>query len=339
MVGIVLLWAAAYFSGMLFCKIVGENETSQVWKHLIGFLFLIFCQGCVFFGGQLLGWNFKKTGDVLLLLYVLICCVSILICKEEWKQMVKEIRTFSTVKIAHKRHKALFWWLFLGIVFAVTAKAVLNRSDAMLEMVQTTLMTDTMNQYHPFTKEKLELGVILSKKIITLPFWYSILSLWTGWDALMTVRVAGTVITVLYSFLAFGELGRLLFFNDFKKTWLLLIFMELLYLSGDYCAEAAGYRQLYYGYSGEVIVATVILPCVISMLYRFLGAFLRKDFPKEKERISIFGLVGQMGLCIGCCFFLTSYAWGVVLVVTAIFMCTFSIIVAGLINKKQERRK
>ena len=104
---------------------------------------------------------------------------------------------------------------------------------------------------HPFTKQKLELGVILSKKIITIPFFYSLLSMWTGFDAVNTVWVLGTMLTIVCSLCAFAELGGLLFFRDFKKTWLLLVFMELMYLSGDYYVGSVGYRQLFYGYSGE----------------------------------------------------------------------------------------
>lgn len=339
MVSLVLLWAAAYLSGMLFCKMIGEKETSQMWKHLIGFFFLIFCQGCVFFAGQLLGWNFNKAGDTLLCLYVVICVLGIFVCRKEWMQMIKDRKGFSFSRITHKRHKALFLWLFLGLIFAVAAKAGMSRNDAMLEIVQTTLMTDSMNQYHPFTKVPLESGVILSKKIITLPFWYSVLSVWTGFDALVIVRIVGTLITFVFSFLAFGELGRLLFFDDFRKTWLLLVFMELLYLSGDYYMGAEGYRQLYYGYSGEVITVSVILPCVICMLYRFLGSFLRKDFPKEKEKIKPISLIAQLGLCISCCFFLTSYVWGAALIFVAACVCVISIICAGFINRKQEGEK
>ena len=335
MLGIVLLWIVVYLSGMLFCKISGEKGTSQLWKHLIGFFFLIFCQGIVFFVGQLLGWSFRKAAMTLILFLLLICCISMFLCKKEIGDLWKKAKKFSFREIENGRYLALFFWLFLGIVCVVTFCTAGNRSDAMVETVQTTLLTDTMNQYHPFTRNKLELGVILSKKIITLPFWYSTLSLWTGLDAVSTVWVLGTLITVVCSLLAVAELGGLLFFRDFKKTWLLLVFMELMYLSGDYYIGSAGYRQLFYGYSGEVIVATVLIPCIFSILYRFFGPILREDFPEEKEKIGLWGMLLSLGLCVGSSFFLASFAWGILMVVIAVILFVISIVGVRLTKKNK----
>ena len=214
MLGIVLLWIVAYLSGMLICKMSGEKETSQLWKHLIGFFFLIFCQGCVFFIGQLLGWSFGKAGMVLALVLLISAAISLLFCRKEMGTFVENIKNFSLKKVNYPRHKALLVWLFLGIVLVVAFGTVTNRDDAMAETVITTLMTNSMNQFHPFTRRPLELGVILSRKIITLPFWYSFLSQWTGLDGVDTVWILGTLLTALCSLLAFGELGSLLFFRE-----------------------------------------------------------------------------------------------------------------------------
>ena len=337
MLGIVLLWIVVYLSGMLFCKICGEKETSQLWKHLIGFFFLIFFQGIVFGGGQLLNWTFQRTAMTLTVLLLVICGISVLLCKEDILEIWQKVKGFSFKEVKNGRYLALSFWLLLGIVFVVVFSTAGNRNDAMVETVQTTLMTDTMNQYHPFTRQKLELGVILSKKIITLPFFYSTLSVWTGFDAVTVVWVLGTLITVVCSLLAFAELGGLLFFRDFKKTWLLLLFMELMYLSGDYYTGSTGYRQLFYGYSGEVIVATVIIPCVLCILYRFFGPILREDFPEDKEKIGWLGTILSLGLCVGSSFFLASFAWGILTVV--IGMILFAISIAGVRLTKRNKMK
>lgn len=335
MLGIVLLWIVAYLSGMLVCKIGGEKETSQMWKHLIGFFFLIFCQGWVFFGAQMLGWSFRKAGMVLTVVLFGVSVFSLLLCRKELAVFLGELKSFSIKKIPYPRHQALLIWLFLGIVLVVAFGTVTNREDAVAETVVTTLMTDTMNQYHPFTKRPLEFGVILSRKIVTLPFWYSILSVWTGFEGVDTVWILGTLITTFCSLLAFGELAGLLFFRDFRKTWLLVVLLEFLYLSGDYYVGAAGYRQLYYGYSGEVIVATVIIPCVLCILYRFLGTYIRTDFPVEKEKLNLWGMVLELGLCVGGCFFLIPMIWGLYMVVISIVLFSLSIIGVRLTKRKR----
>ena len=333
MLGIVLLWIVVYLSGMLFCKIIGGKGTNPMWKHLIGFFFLICCQGVFFFGGQLLQWSFHKTALIFSIFLFLVCCSAAFLCKKELMESWNEARRFKFKNMENGRYMALLFWLFIGIVFAVTFGTVVNRSDAIVETVQTTLMTDTMNEYHPFTRQPFELGVIMSKKIITLPFWYAMLSIWTGFDAVTTVWVVGTLLTMSCSLMAFAELGGLLFFRDFKKTWLLLIFMELMYLSGDYYIGSAGYRQFFYGYSGEVIVVTVLIPCIFCVLYRFLGPVLRGDFPKEKEKIGWPGLVLSLGLFVGSSFFLTSLAWGIVTVAIAVILFAISIVGVRLTKK------
>lgn len=337
MLGIVFLWVAVYLSGMLFCKIIGEKETSQLWKHLIGFFFLVFCQGMTFFLGQLLGWTFRKTAGILTVFFLMVCCVAFLVCKKELLGIIKSIKNIRFKGVIYGRYKALLFWIFIGIIFVVSMGTVANRNDAMVETVQRTLITDTMNQYHPFTGKPMELGIIMSKKIITLPFWYATLSLWTGLDGVATVWILGTLVTIILSLIAFGELGGLLFFRDFKKTWLLLVLMELLYLSGDYYVGSAGYRLLFYGYSGEVIVGVIVIPCILSMLYRYAGPILREDFPVERERIRIWSLVLELGLCVGSCLFLTSLAWGGLLVLVSIVL--FALSCVGVRMTKGKRVK
>ena len=335
MLGIVWLWIVVYLSGILICKIAGEKETSQLWKHLIGFFFLIFCQGIVFFVGQLAGWSFKNTGWALMVVFVITCFFSLLFCRMEFADTIKKIRSFSFRDFSYGRYFALFFWIFVAILYVIVTGSAGNRSDAMVETVQTTLLTDTMNQYHPFTRQPLELGMILSKKIITLPFWYAQLSVWTGLDGVTTVWVLGSLITLAVSFLAFAELGGLLFRRDFRKTWLLLVLMELLYLSGDYYVGSVGYRQLFYGYSGEVIVGSITIPGMLCLLYRFAGPFLRQDFPIEKEKIHWWGLLVEGGLLLGSCLFVSSLVWGIIVVFMAMLLFAMSSVGVRLTKRKK----
>lgn len=337
MLSIVLLWSIVYLSGMLICKIGMEKGTSQLWKHLIGFFFLFFCQGIVFFTGQLAGWSFGKSRGILAGVLAGVTLLAVVVCYKEIGKLLEGLKAFSFKNMTYGRHWALVLWLFLGLAMVIVTGTVGNRNDAMIETVQTTLLTDTMNQYHPFTRKPLELGMIMSKKLITLPFWYSALSVWTGMSAVDVVWSLGSLITVLFSLMAFGELAGLLFFRDFRKSWLLVVLLELMYLSGDYYVGAAGYRQLFYGYSGEIIVATVTIPCVFCILYRFFGGYLRSDFSKETEGISLWGMLLELGICFGSCFFLTSIAWGIMFVLIAVAL--FFLSMAGVRLTKRIKKE
>ena len=218
MLSIVLLWGVVYLSGMLICKIGMEKGTSWLWKHLVGFFFLFFCQGGLFFAGQMAGWSFEKSRQLLAAVLCVVSLVSVIVCRREIGKLLTAYKNFSFQKISYGRYRALAFWIFLLLIFVISSGTAGNRSDAMVETVQTTLMTDTMNEYHPFTKQPLEQGVILSKQWITLPFWYGALSVWTGLNAVDTVWSLGSILTLLFSLLAFGELAGLLFYRDFRTN-------------------------------------------------------------------------------------------------------------------------
>lgn len=331
MLSIVLLWCVVYLSGMLICKIAGERETNHLWRHLIGFFLLLFCQGIVFSYGQFAGWSFEKSRKLLEVSLNLLLLVSLIVCWKEIRKMLRELRNFWKEDSRHKRYYALSFWLFLGLAMVIMGSTAGNRKDAVVETVQTTLMTDTMNQYHPFTGQPLEEGVILSRKILTLPFWYSTLSVWTGLGATDVVWGLGSLGAALFSLMAFGELAGLLFERDFRKSWLVVVLLELMYLSGDYYEGAAGYRQLFYGYSGEVITAAVVIPAVLCILYRFLG-----DFSKEKEKLSLWGTVLELGICLGSCLFLTTVVWGILMTGIAMALCILSMSGIRLMKRRED---
>ncbi|MGN0304912.1 MAG: DUF6077 domain-containing protein [Lachnospiraceae bacterium] len=323
MLGIVLLWLTVYLSGMLLGKLGREKETSQLWIHLTGFFFLFFCQGLVFTAAQLLDWNFGQALNVLALVLGAISLVALILCKKELAALVDRRKKAVPGREKKSAYLALVFWLWLGIFLVLCKGMVGNRQDALLETMQTTLLTDTMNKYHPFTGQPMELGVILSKKILTLPFWYGALKSWTGFSAQDTVWVWGSFLTITFSLMAFSELAGLLFRRDFRKTWLFACLLELLILSGDYVSSAEGYRLLFYGYAGETIVGAVALPMLLCVLYRLLAPIFQhqEEFDREREGITLWGALLKLLLVYASSLFLAPFLWGPVLlgIATLIF--------------------
>ena len=95
--------------------------------------------------------------------------------------------------------------------------------------------------------------------------------------------------------------------------------------------------MLVYGYSGEVIVSTMLIPAVLCILYRFFGPFLREDFPVEKESISIWGMLLSMGLCVSCSFFLTSFVWGFFMVLLSVILFVVSAVGVRLTKRRKQK--
>lgn len=333
MLAIILLWVVVYLSGILICKIEGEREASQLWIHLTGFFFLIFLQGVIFLVVQLLDWNFSKGRDLLAACFFVTSLVSLIFCHKEVRNNIDRIKNN---QIEKKRHLSLLLWLFLALLWIIISQRTVAGADAIVETTAITLHTDTLNKYHPFTHQPLYSGIIFSRKLITLPFLYSAISSWTGIDPETTVRVLGTSFSLLFSFIAFAYLGKLLFHDNKNHTYLLLIMMEFLYLSGDYDSSMDIYRQLYQGYSGEVIVALVLLPAVITILYRLTGFLLREDFHRKEQGIETGTAMISLSLCFAASIFLTTITWGVFMLLLSLFL--YGITAGIILWMKREKR-
>lgn len=338
MISIVLLWSAVYLTGILISKISGEKEAGQLWIHLIGFFFLFFSQGIVFTLAQLLDWSFGQARSLLVLVLGAASLLGLLAGRREIAALPQKLKELFHAKEKKTLYLALVGWLWLGIWMALGTGMVMNRQDALLETMQTTLLTDTLNKVHPFTGQPMELGVVFSRRIQTLPFWYAALQSWTGFSAQDTVWVWGSFFTITFSLMAFTELASLLFARELQKTWMFACLLELLILSGDYFSGAAGYRLLFYGYAGETIVGFVAVPAVLIILYRFLTPWFHH--PEEEGDGAKLGPVGtavQLALVVGTSLFLAPLLWGPVLLVVAIL---FGLLCLGVICLvKRVRRK
>lgn len=329
MIGVIIVLILGYLTGLLLETIGKGKETSWMWKCLIGFFFLLLCQGPIFMAAQMLQWNFRKAAFLAAVVLALPAVLSLIFCGKKLLGNLRAIRGAKRMEKIQLVPYVLLSVLFLGMVFLLFHYSGTLRQDAYAETVQRTLYTDTMNQYHPLTGQQMEM--IFSKKMITLPFFYSMLSLFTGAEGTTMVWVWGSLLTFFLALAAQSELAGLLFHRDPKKTWLFVLFLELLYLAGDYAAGAFGYRQLLYGYQGETIVAGVLLPLVVATLYRCFGQVLDTTFDKEREGLSLWKGVLVLGICVGSSLFLTSLATGalLILITVAIFFLCMGLWLAG----------
>ncbi len=331
MLGIVLLWLTVYLTGMLLCKIGGEKETSQLWIHLTGFFFLFLVQGVLFTGAQFLGLSFSKTSVILLVICAGCDLLGVLLCRREIGKTIIRIRSGWKQVGTNRLSAWLIGWLWIGVFLVLLSGLEGNRQDAVLETVQTTLQTDSINQFHPFTGRIMELGVIPSKKVLTLPFWYAALTRLTGFSAVDTVLVWGSFLTVTASLMAFTQLANLIMGRETRKNWLFVILLELLILSGDYVMSATGYRLLFYGYSGESIVGLVGIPMLLCVLYRLCIPLFqgRENRVRQEDQLGAWGGLVKLGLLFGASLFLAPIAWGPVLLMlgTVLFVICLCLVI------------
>ena len=348
MLALFLLWIVVYLSGRVLCKIGGEKEASQCWIHLTGFFFLFLSQGIVFFTGQLMGKSFSACIRSLEIIYLLTVVFALIICGNnlirEIKQIIRGGRAgFRQIREnnPYLRHVCLLLWLLLGLFIVIAGQWQANRGDAMVETAGITLLTDTLNEYHPFTHQPLELGVIFTRRLNTLPFWYAALSHWTGFPVAGAVTLVGSMVSLIFALLAVAELGDLLFEGNRHHIYWLIIIMELLYLSGDYHQKSEGYGQLYYGYSGETLLTAIVIPVMVTILYRRFGTALRHGFDKNRYGISIWSTLVKLCLVTGAVLFITNLKWGIIMLLLSMgifLLMIFLIATMKRISGKREDR-
>ena len=338
MIALFLLWIVIYLSGRLLCKIGGEKEASQWWIHLTGFFFLFLSQGIVFFIGQFSGRSFGECVRILEFLYGVISLLSLGFCGKELIRESKRLKEWKANNF-HDRKPYLLLQLLLAVFWVMQTQWQGNRNDAVIETAAVTLLTDTMNQFHPFTHQPLELGVIFTRRLITLPFWYGAVSHWTGFSVAATVTLVGNISAFVFSLFAMAELGSLLFERDRNYTYWLIIFIELFYLSGDYHPGSEGYSQLYYGYSGETMVMSIVIPMMIIVLYRLLGQYLRHNFDRENQGLDIWPAVLKLILIFGSTVFLAGLKWGVLMLLLSLGIFGIMLLLIAAMKNMAEKRE
>ena len=197
------------------------------------------------------------------------------------------------------------------------------RTDVMLETVRVNAITGTINKYNPLTGHPYELGIITSKKIITLPAYYTYWCIRYGIEPRLLLYVVITIQTV-YCVMQSCYQNALLMVNTKKKHFTILAFVGILILSGDYFNGAIGYKILWNGYSGETIVSAI--GCLYMLYLGFsMYKFERGELGTRswKERIAKFF---RMVIVIASSVFLTNLALGAVLLIicliTMIICCT-----------------
>ncbi|MFI3214431.1 MAG: DUF6077 domain-containing protein [Eubacteriales bacterium] len=268
LLGVLLLIMGPFLMGIVVNEIGRKKETNQIETYLSGFFFLFLMQGGIFFVGIYGNLTFSMTSKILLIAILAIVCVGLLI------GVIKRKKYFainvSKVKLENKKDKLLYLSLFIIVaiqIYTMFAFMPAVRDDIMLETMITTLSTDTMYQYHPLTGSLMSLGMIGSKKLITLSMWYSFLSKYMMISPAVALYVVGSACTLILSYFAYGCVFYTLFLGDLKKTIIGLNFLGLLYLAGDYYTMTIGYQQLYYGYAGEVICVSVMIPYLMYIIY------------------------------------------------------------------------
>ena len=271
-IGVLLIFIMPYMAGYLLKEITRQQATNQLEPYLIGFFFLFFVQGVIFIPAVFLSIPFETADSIMLALFLLILAAFLILLTISFIKSAREKKDPQKAGRWKKEEEILgicAFFVFILVLLRIFWGIGYAREDAMLETVKTTLDTKTMFQYHPLTGQKMEFGMIASKKIVTLPLYYAFLTSFTGLNANVLLYGILPVYTLMTAVGATYLLVSDLVGKNRTKILVFHILLGLLILAGGYQRDIVGYHILYNGYAGETICAVIFIPYMLTLIFRW----------------------------------------------------------------------
>ena len=267
--GLVCIIVLPYLSGNLLKTVIRKKEIGQIETYLLGFFLLFLVQGVYFtIGYMILGQSFDTLCGGFLTVTIVLAAVSVI-------ALILNIITGRRGKKEpvyrqdYKRSDYILMGIIVLICILICVRVIgitdYIRDDYMLPTVRITLSTGTVNEYNPLTSLPYRVGLTTSKKIVTLPIYYSYLCKVFDLEAVNLLYVILTLQTVACSYLA-----CMLFVRSFiklrDKLFIYGIFFGGVILSGDYFNRSISSRLLWNGYAGSTITTAVMLPYMMYLV-------------------------------------------------------------------------
>ena len=316
-IGIIVILTLPYVAGYILKNILNMKETSQIETYLTGFFFVFLLQGLVFnvgynvlhhsFAQICMDYNYMMVAMAALLIVAVIVDIA------------KRLRKGKKAEVYHAKYH-YGDWILLAVTLAIFAIIVIRivrledylRMDLMLPTVRTTMSTGTVYEYNPIISEPFTLGLVMSKKIIALPIYYSYLCVNYGIEETFLLYIVLTVQTVMCTYFACMKFIVPVIRNR-RRSLIFSVFLGAVILSGDYYSGALGEKLLWNGYAGETIVATVMLPYILYVVTSWYR-HERGDQGEKSMAIRVQN-VGKILLCFFASVFITSIPTGLLMLV------------------------
>lgn len=321
--GIILIFILPYAAGLIFNIITRQKETNQIETYLIGFFSVFLLQGVVFSLHNFVGIPFETVCRIYSYASYAIVAAGILIAVFGYKDYIKN----GSLKLTFRKEERVMFILMLVAFALVILRIILlyryGRDDIMLETVKVNISSGTIDKINPLTFRPYELGLIKSKKLITLPVYYTYLCSTYGINPRVLLYIIYPIQTLICSYFA-CQCTMFSILKTNKKVYTYSVFMGVLILSGDYMKGVMGYKLLWNGYAGDTVVAAVILPYIIYLVMT-IYRIERGDYGEKKWGKRIVRMLHIL-ICLMASVFITGIPTGALLItlslITVIVVCT-----------------
>jgi len=329
--GIFLLLYMPLALGCIFNFITRQKKTNQIETYLIGFFSFFLMQGAVFSLYNFVNVPYETCCKILNYASYGIAALSVIVLIFSAKKF-KEV-DFKKL-LPHKNELLVFGIMILAIavvVFRIANLFYYERDDLMLETVRVNVLTNTVNTYNPLTNRPYELGLINSKKLITLPLLYTYWCTTYGINPRILLYLVCTYQTLVCVFMACKCVMNSVLKTK-RKQRLCMFFLAVLLASGDYFKGAVGYKVLWNGYDGATIVVAVMMAFIIYLV--MYGYRLERGDYGDSKWAGRIGILLKLLICFASTLFITGIPTGALLLVLCLISMT---ICASLRFGKEER--
>lgn len=315
-VGILVIIAMPYMAGYILKSIMNRREIRQIETYLTGFFFVFLIQGVVAFFTYFIGncsfatlcnaYNATFIAIAVIFVMLLIVNLVIMIVKGRGERAYRP-----------KLHKLEYLFLTITILLAcciiyrVFDLQDYLREDIMLPTIRTTLATNTIYEYNPITSQQFTLGLISSKRIISLPVFYAYICRVLAIDEPLLIYVVMTIQTLVCTFFA-CMLFIVPVLKNRSKNIFFSMFLAAVILSGDYFSGSIGYKLLWNGYAGDTIVAATMLPYLMYVLTDWYRVLRGDDANKSVLATGITNSI-KILICFVASLFITGITSGILL--------------------------
>ncbi|MCR5467563.1 MAG: hypothetical protein K6F37_01270 [Lachnospiraceae bacterium] len=212
---------------------------------------------------------------------------------------------FSYITGTLKNLKGLnIYWLLAGAImllqmFFYFFKMNPNDDDAFyLATASTSLATDTMYQYNPYTGD---LYTEIDSRYILSPFplFYSFLSKISGVHVAIIAHTFIPLVFVLAAYVVLFLIARELFKDDAKKQGMFVFFIALIYEFGSVTVRTTGNVLSVRIWQGKAVLAAILIPAIIEFLISHAKEVKMREFIYLFVLMISCAYVSSMGILMG----------------------------------------
>lgn len=286
--------------GNLFIKV---KKISMPTTYVTGlFAMLLIFEGVVIVALKL-DLPFSVLTYLFSILMLIICGSAFFVTKQlrirkgfEWKNILLD----------QKKDIVILCILWVIIFFAQIAVSFyfspIVQEDNTMEIVQTTLTTNSIHMYNAMTGQASVNGIAMQGKFMALPLFYAyICRVFRLNPGVFLYRIVPTWILIL-SYMVYADWAGQMFRTEEDKpdtlaaTVFVVLYAVLLFF-GDFLFTTIPYRIFHCAWAGETVVVAIVLPFIISQCLQLRNKKKAAIFSISISGMSVFILVSlQKGI-------------------------------------------